>query len=103
MGRTFSNKIRVRGEHKRAARNQGRPRISQTRVPAHNMPVTIIHKQWLEDGTQVAIAQVNNSFICAQFDERECLIGEAIEFKYGGARQQARDWVNKMARVTRGF
>ena len=103
MSRTFSNKIRVRGEHKRAARNQGRPRVGQTRIPAHNMPATIIHKQWLSDGTQVAIAQVNNSFICAQFDANESLIGEAVEFKYGSARQLARDWVSSMARATRGF
>ena len=57
MSRTFSNKVRVRGSHKRAARNEGRPRIGQIRVRPANMPHTMFRKAWMDDGTQVAIAR----------------------------------------------
>ena len=103
MSRTFSNKIRVRGSHKRAATNERRPRISQTRITSRNMPATIIHKAWLNDGTQIAICQVNDTYVAARFDAREQIIGTAVEFKYGHGRDSAFAWAKKQQDLARGF
>ena len=101
--RTFSGKCRVRGEHKRAARNEGRPRIGQIHIPARNMPATIIHKAWLADGTQVAICQVNDLFVAARFDAYEQVIGKPVEFKTVNARTNAMAWCRDWTKRTRGF
>ena len=103
MSRTFSSKIRVRGTHKRAAANEVRPRIGQTRITARNMPATIIHKAWLNDGTQVAICQVNDTYVAALFDAQEQVIGDAIEFKHGHGRDRAFAWAKKQQNRARGF
>ena len=41
-----NQKISVRGDHKRAARNEGKPRIGQVRIPARNMPHTMFRRAW---------------------------------------------------------
>jgi hypothetical protein len=98
----MKSKIRVR-DGKRSAVNQGRPRIGQTRVSSRNMPATIIHKEWLGDGSQVAICQVNDNYIAARFDASEKVIGAPVEFKWGGGRQRAMDWAKEQAKTHRGF
>ena len=103
MSRTFSSKIRVRGTHKGAAANEGRRRLGQTRITARNMPATIIHKAWLNDGTQIAICQVNDTYVAARFDAHEQVIGTAIEFKYGRGRESAFAWAKKQQKLARGF
>ena len=101
--RTFSGKCRVRGEHKRAARNEGRPRIGQIHIPARNMPATIIHKAWLADGTQVAVCQVNDLFVAARFEAYEQVIGKPVEFRHGGGQSKAMEWCKAKVREVRGF
>mgnify|MGYP003131211094 CR=1 FL=1 len=93
----MKSKIRVR-DGKRSAVNQGRPRIGQTRVSSRNMPATIIHKEWLGDGSQV-----NDNYIAARFDASEKVIGAPVEFKWGGGRQRAMDWAKEQAKTHRGF
>ena len=92
---TFSQKIR--------ASNGSRPRIGQTRVASRNMPATIIHKAWLADGTQIAICQINDSYIGAHFDANEGVLGMPVEFKYGGGREKAFEWAKDQIRIARGF
>ena len=102
MSKTFSGKIKI-GNGKRTAPNEAMPRIGQARVAARNMPATIIRKQWLGDGTQVAIAQVNDTYIAARFDANQHVIGRPVEFKWGGARDKAQAWVSQQVKTHRGF
>tara|TARA_Y100000004_G_scaffold177635_1_gene219415 strand:- start:82 stop:387 length:306 start_codon:yes stop_codon:yes gene_type:complete len=99
MSRTFSNKVRVRGSHKRAARNEGRPRIGQIRVKPNNMPHTMFRKAWMADGTQVAIARSNDRFICGHFDARENPLSPAAVFEGGGAENKALTWLKRMKTI----
>ena len=99
MSRTFSNKIRVRGSHKRAARNEGRPRIGQIRVRPANMPHTMFRKAWMDDGTQVAIARSNDRFICGHFDAQENPLSKAAVFEGGNAETKALTWLKRMKAI----
>jgi len=103
MSRTFSRHMKVSNHARKSSRNEGRPRIGQTRVSPRNMPATIIHRQYLDDGTQVAIAQVNDLFVAARFDADENPLGAAIKFTGGQARANARAWADQTARNVRGF
>tara|TARA_A100001391_G_scaffold112780_1_gene75843 strand:- start:2422 stop:2718 length:297 start_codon:yes stop_codon:yes gene_type:complete len=98
----MKSKIRVR-DGKRSANNQRKPRIGQLRVNPRIMPATIIHKQWLDDGSQVAICQINDNFIAARFDANEQIMGKPQEFKWGGARTRAMEWVKEQAKIHRSF
>ena len=103
MSRTFSSRMKVSSKARKSSRNEGRPRIGQTRIAARNMPATIIHRQWLNDGTQVAIAQVNDLFVAARFDANENPLGAPVKFTGGQARANARAWADKTAKTVRGF
>ena len=94
-----NQKISVRGDHKCAARNQGKPRIGQVRIPACNMPHTMFRKAWMADGTQVAIARSNDRFICGHFDARENPLSPAAVFDGGGAETKALTWLKRMKTI----
>jgi len=99
MGRTFSSKIRVRSQHKRAARNEGRPRIGQLRVKPGNMPHAMFRRAWLGDGTQVAIARTNDRYICGHFDKDERPLCGATVFEGGGAESRALLWLKRQKAI----
>jgi len=103
MNRTFSKHMKVSNKARKSSRNEGRPRIGQRRITPRNMPATIIHRQYLDDGSQVAIAQVNDLFVAARFDVNENPLGAAIKFTGGQARANSRAWADKIARNVRGF
>ncbi len=103
MSRTFSNRIKVSSRGTNVARNQTRPRIGPSRVSARNMPATIIRREKLADGTQVAIAQVNDLYVCARFDAYENPLGPPVKFTGGQGRNKANAWADKTVRVIRGF
>ena len=103
MSRTFSNRVKVSSRGTNVARNQTRPRIGPSRVAARNMPATIIRREKLTDGTQIAVAQVNDLFIAARFDAQENPLGAAMKFTGGQARVNAHAWADKTVRIIRGF
>jgi hypothetical protein len=90
-----NQRIKVRGDHKRAARNEGRPRIGQVRVEARNMPHAMFRRAWLGDGTQVAIARSNDRFICGHFDKDERPLCGATVFEGGNAESRALLWLKR--------
>ena len=102
MTRTFSNKIRVRSQGSNVARSQSRPRIGQGRINPRPMPTTILVRKWLDDGTQVAIAQTNDTFVAARFDANERPLSHRT-FTGGQARDNAQAWVKAQVRKVRGF
>jgi len=102
MARPASNKIRVRSQGSNVARSQSRRRIGQGRINPRPMPVTIIHKAFLADGTQVAIAQTNDTFVAARFDANERPLDRCV-FTGGSARDNARGWADAWVRKLRGF
>jgi hypothetical protein len=102
--RTFSRHMRVNNKPKRTAPNgDQRGYRGPVRPQAANMPATIIHKAWLADGTQVAVARVNDHYIAARFDASEKLIGRPEEFRYGGGQEKALAWCAAKVREVRGF
>lgn len=94
-----NQKISVRGDHKRAARNEGKPRIGQVRIPARNMPHTMFRRAWLGDGTQVAIARSNDRFICGHFDAQEQPLCRATVFEGGAAESRALLWLKRQKMI----
>jgi len=103
MSRTFSNRVKVSSRGTNVARNQTRPRIGPSRVASRNMPATIIRRDKLADGTQVAIAQVNDLYVCARFDAYENPLGHPVKFTGGHGRDSAHAWADKTVRIVRGF
>ena len=99
MSRTFSSKVRVRSDHKRAARNERKPRIGQLRVKPGNMPHTMFRKAWLGDGTQVAIARSNDRYICGHFDAKERPLCGATVFEGGDAESRALLWLRRQKAI----
>lgn len=95
MSRTFSKKVRVRGDHKRAARNERKPRIGQIRVTARNMPHSVFRREKLGDGSLVAIARSNDRYICGHFDKDERPLCGATVFEGGGAESRALLWLKR--------
>ena len=102
MTRTFSNKIRVRSQGSNVARSQSRRRVSQGRINPRPMPTTILVRKWLDDGTQVTIAQTNDTFVAARFDANERPLDRCV-FTGGSARDNARGWADAWVRKLRGF
>jgi hypothetical protein len=101
---TFSRHMKVNSSSKRSAPNGDQRGYRGPRRPSSaNMPATIIHKAWLADGTQVAVARVNDHFIAARFDATEKLIGQPQEFRYGGGQDKAMEWCKAKQREARGF
>ena len=103
MSRTFSSRMKVSSKARNSSRNEGRPRIGPARIAPRNMPATIVHRQWLDDGTQVAIAQVNDLFVAARFDANEKPLSAPVQFTGGHGRANARAWADKTAKTIRGF
>jgi len=102
--RTFSRHMKVSNKSHRTAPNGDKRGYRGPRRPSSaNMPATIIHKAWLADGTQVAVARVNDHYIAARFDVREEVIGKPVEFCYGGGEERAMAWCDATARAVRGF
>jgi hypothetical protein len=102
--RTFSRHMKVSNCTKRSAPSGGQQGYrGPARPTGLNMPATIIHKAWLADGTQVAVARVNDHFIAARFDAAENLLGRPQEFCYGGGQDKAMEWCKAKQREARGF
>ena len=91
--------VKVRGDHKRTARNERKPRIGQIRIPARNMPHAMFRHAWLADGSQVAIARSNDRFICGHFDASEKPLCGPVVFDGGDARDRALTWLDRQKSV----
>ena len=94
-----NQKIKVRGDHKRATRNEQKPRIGQIHVAARNMPHAMFRHAWLPDGTQVAIARSNDRFICGHFDNNEKPLCGPVVFNGGNAVERALTWLDRQQNV----
>ncbi len=92
-------KIKVRGDHKRAAQNTRKPRIGQIHIPARNMPHAMFRHAWLADGSQVAIARSNDRFICGHFDKDERPLCGATVFEGGNAESRALLWLKRQKAI----
>jgi hypothetical protein len=94
-----NQKVKVRGDHKRAAQNTRKPRIGQIHIPARNMPHAMFQHAWLPDGSQVAIARSNDRFICGHFDAQETPLCNAVVFDGGNAEDRALTWLDRQKRI----
>jgi len=94
-----NQKISVRGDHKRAAANQRKPRIGQVRIAARNMPHSVFHREKLGDGTLVAIARSNDRYICGHFDSNERPLCGATVFEGGSAETRALLWLDRQKTI----
>jgi hypothetical protein len=94
-----NQKVKIRGTHKRAARNEGRPRIGQVRVNTRPMPHKVFCHAWLPNGTQVAIARSNDRYICGHFDAYENPLSNAAIFEGGDAKDRALTWLDRQKSV----
>ena len=94
-----NQKISVRGDHKRAAANQRKPRIGQVRIAARNMPHSVFHREKLGDGTLVAIARSNDRYICGHFDSNERPLCGATVFEGGNAETRALLWLDRQKTI----
>ena len=92
-------KIKVRGDHKRASRNERKPRIGQIHVTPHNMPHSLVRRAWLADGSQVAVARSNDRYICGHFDAYEKPLCGPVVFSGGNARDAALTWLERQQKV----
>ena len=94
-----NQKISVRGDNKRAAANQRKPRIGQVRIAAHNMPHTMFRREKLGDGSLVAIARSNDRYICGHFDAQERPLCGATVFDGGNAEDRALLWLRRLKAI----
>ena len=92
-------KIKVRGDHKRASRNERKPRIGQIHVTPRNMPHSLVRRAWLADGSQVAVARSNDRYICGHFDAYEKPLCGPVVFSGGNARDSALTWLERQQKV----
>lgn len=92
-------KIKVRGDHKRAAQNTRKPRIGQIHVTPRNMPHSLVRRAWLADGSQVAVARSNDRYICGHFDAYEKPLCGPVVFSGGNARDAALTWLERQQKV----
>ena len=83
--------IKVRGDHKRASRNE--------RKPPRSMPHSLVHRAWLADGSQVAVARSNDRYICGHFDASENPLCGPVVFSGGSARIDALTWLDRQQNV----
>lgn len=94
-----NQKVKIRNSHKRAARNEGKPRVGQIHVTAKNMPHKVYCHAWLPNGTQVAIARSNDRYICGHFDAHENPLSRAAIFEGGNAKDRAMVWLERQTTV----
>jgi len=92
-------KIKIRNDSRRAARNEGKPRIGQVRVTARNMPHRVFQHAWLADGSQAAIARSNDRYICGHFDANERPLCGAVVFDGGNAEARAMLWLKRQKAI----
>ena len=92
-------KIKVRGDHKRASRNERKPRIGQIHITPRNMPHSLVRRAWLADGSQVAVARSNDRYICGHFDAYEKPLCGPVVFSGGNARDAALTWLERQQKV----
>ncbi len=91
--------IKVRGDHKRASRNERKPRIGQIHITPRNMPHSLVRRAWLADGSQVAVARSNDRYICGHFDAYEKPLCGPVVFNGGNARDAALTWLERQQKV----
>jgi len=84
---------------RRTARNEGKPRIGQTFISPRTMPHSLVHRAWLADGSQVAVARSNDRYICGHFDASENPLCGAVVFSGGNARIDALTWLDRQQNV----
>ena len=70
--------------------------IGQTRVSARSMPCRIHLRAYMPDGNLIGVAQTNDQFMVALFDQNERALGAPQVFTGGSARSQARDHASKL-------
>jgi hypothetical protein len=99
MAQTFSKKIRVRSNHKRATRNENKPRVGQLRITPRHMPHSVFRREKLADGTLVAIARSNDRYICGHFDANEQPLCGATVFEGGNASSRALLWLDRQKAI----
>ena len=84
---------------RRTARNEGKPRIGQTFISPRSMPHSLVHRAWLADGSQVAVARSNDRYICGHFDASEKPLCGPVVFSGGSARIDALPWLDRQQNV----
>ena len=94
-----NQKVKVRGDHKRAARNEHKPRIGQIRVTARNMPHSVFRREKLGDGSLVAIARSNDRYICGHFDASEKPLCGPVIFDGGDSETSALLWLKRQRTI----
>jgi len=94
-----NQKVKVRGDHKRAAQNTCKPRIGQVRVSARHMPHSMYRHAWLPDGSQVAIARSDDRYICGHFDASEKPLCGPVIFDGGDSETSALLWLKRQRTI----
>ena len=94
-----NQKVKVRGDHKRAAQNTCKPRIGQVRVSARPMPHSMYRHAWLPDGSQVAIARSDDRYICGHFDASEKPLCGPVIFDGGDSETSALLWLKRQRTI----
>ena len=92
---TWGRKSKTSSNPRRAARNEGKPRIGQVHIATRNMPHAMFRHAWLADGSQVAIARSNDRYICGHFDANEKPLCNAVVFDGGNAEDRALTWLKR--------
>jgi hypothetical protein len=80
-------------------RTQHTRRSFQQRPDHRVMPHKIVHRAWLPDGNQVAVARINDLYIVQRFDASERPVGTASRFTGGHAATQAVNYAHRMTRL----
>ena len=78
---------------------EGKPRVGQTFISPRIMPHSLVHRAWLADGSQVAVARSNDRYICGHFDASENPLCGAVVFSGGNARIDALTWLDRQQNV----
>ena len=84
---------------RRTTRPEGKPRVGQTFISPRIMPHSLVHRAWLADGSQVAVARSNDRYICGHFDASENPLCGAVVFSGGNARIDALTWLDRQQNV----
>lgn len=79
-------------------RTQHTRRSIQARPDARVMPHKIVHRAWLPDGNQVAIARINDLYVVQRFDASERPVGAASKYMGGSAQSQAMAFAHSLTR-----